>query len=233
MQPTWQWQVHQPQSPLETASARRTAHGIAEAAEGEASAAPVTTAGPQQRLASLVLEPLPDARSDGSYSSTTFAPDHRFGRSGSFHSQALDTEEAEVEEAAPASSAGQANLSATTVTKVLPQPAQKPPASNLAGQAGESPQASLATEAQAATPTLDEKVAAARAKAEASSRTVTFLEERVAIEKKLPLEAARKEAGLVMLAKQIELHSQRRDRELQEISKLEAEAGAAKQQYAG
>ena len=87
MQPTWHWQVHQPQSPLEPAAARRAAHGIAKAAEAEASAALVTTTGPQQRLASLVLERSPDARSDGSYSSTTFVPDHRFGRRTRQHSQ--------------------------------------------------------------------------------------------------------------------------------------------------
>jgi len=160
MQPMWQWQVHQTQSPLEPATARSAAHGT-NAAEAEASAArrspdavsqdPRLRAGsfqaslvqqddgPQPRLASLVLERSPDARSDSSYSSTTFVPDGRFGRSDSLHSQALNTEEAGEVNADPARSSGQANLSDDAKAKVLPQPAQQPLASSP-GEAGESSQ---------------------------------------------------------------------------------------------
>lgn len=237
MQPTWHWQVHQPQSPLEPAAARRAAHGIAKAAEAEASAALVTTTGPQQRLASLVLERSPDARSDGSYSSTTFVPDHRFGRRDSTHSQALDTEEAEVEEAAPApQAAGQADLSAETKSKVLPQPAQKPPASNP-GEAGESSQAPLAAEAPAATPTLDDKVLSAIAKAENTNRLLDHHRRGLATFQRLSLGvelSTEAKQYLDFEKEQVEVLSRRVVRETQELQALQAEqAGATEQIYAG
>ena len=238
MQPTWHWQEHQTQSPLEPAAARRAAHGTTNAAEAEASAALVTTSGPQQRLASLVLERSPDARSDGSYSSTTFVPDYRFGRKDSTHSQALDTEEAEVEEAAvPAPQvAGQADLSAELKPKVLPQPAQKPPASNH-GEAGESSQAPLAAEAQAATPTLDDKVLSAIAKAE---RTAYIIEhKRQSFKVVESLSDGKKHRDFVQKhldfeKEQIEVLSRRLDRETQELRALQAEqAGTTEQTHAG
>jgi len=171
-----------------------------------------------------VLEPSPGAHNDGLHSSTSF-PDFELG-SGDSASQTLDTEEATVEEAAPALPAGQAALSAET--KVLPQTAQKPSASSLAGQAGESTQASLVPVAQAATPTLDEQLSAARAKAETTTRRLSGLVSwRLALERRVSsnpeLSKAYPEGHLEQVAQQIELYSQKRESELSELRELEAE----------
>ena len=235
MQPSWQWQVHQPQSPLEPAeAARRAAHGTA-FAEEEASATLVTT-GPHQSPASLVLEQSP-VRSDGSFTSTTDVPNHKFGRRDSPHSQALDTEEAEVKEAAPAPpAAGQANLSVKTVPRVLPQPAQKPSASNL-GETGESSQASLEPVAPAATPTaLDDKVSTALANARDTTERLRGHADKVALFQRLSLDGS----YLKDQQEMVEVLTRQRESELHKLVGLQVEqararrkAGATKQQNAG
>ena len=227
-------------------TARGTAKAGGEAEAREASAAPapaVVHRTALQRPASLVLEKSPDAQSDGSFSSTTFVPDYKFGRQDSCHSQGLDnTEEAKVE-AALAQPSGQEDLSASTKSKtVLPlQAAQKPLASTLAfGLVGESSQAALETEAAAAAPTLDEKLSAASAKAEDTTRQVERAEATLAQNRKLSLERpdlfSRFPPGyLNLLETQLELLASRRDRELHELQELRAErqAGSTEQLNAG
>ena len=248
-QPTWPWQPAQPevattwhtvQSPLEPAlaassSAASSSAKAAEEAEARAaSAAPATAAVHRTALhrpASLVLEQLPEAQSDCSFSSTTSVTDH-------LHSQSLDNTEKAKGETALTPPSGQEDLSVSAKTVLPLQAAQKPLASTLAsGLVGESSQAALETEATTAAPTLDERLSAAAAAADLTARQAEGSAKLLASYRRLappnPL------PGYDLLLKGQEENFQalvrRRDNELHALQQLRAEsqAGTTEQFNAG
>ena len=196
-----------------SSSSRGAAQAAEEEAEASAAPAPAEVRQPLtavQRPASLVLEQLPVVQSDGSFSSTTFAPDRRFGHRDSWCSQDLEnTEEANVEAALTLSS-GQEDFSATkeSTHTVLQQPEAA---------------------AAAAPSALDDKISSALAKAEKTARTRVVVEENLARVSNWALEKPLSEAltsALKCYESQLVLLARRQKEEHLELQELLAESKA-------